>query len=196
MYKRIFTFLLAFAISAPLLAASGDNSPNPPSPGYSALVGPSWGIGVTSGFGSPWGSGLELSYLLTRKLDIQAGVGLSFAGLRYGAGTRFYFKKEGFTPFIGVALSRNNGAGAVQIAVNNEEGVYAVPAGTMVSPRAGLKLGIFKIIELHLTGGYGIPLSDTSPVHVSGMDTENLRDAAELFAPGGLEVSGSFFIRF
>lgn len=147
-----------------------------------------FGIGVSGGWGAPYGFGLQLNYSVVNRLDLNVGGGFSFSGFRGGFGARYLIKPEGSSPFVGVNYIRTTGLSNLMVSFNEDEGEYTIPSNTAIFLRGGYIFKISKIAFL-LNAGYGIALEDKTARHQNGDRTDRLQKSADLMRLGGVEFS-------
>jgi hypothetical protein len=155
---------------------------------------PKQGIGFTGGWGAPYGFGIEYSYLITQNLDLNAGLGFSFSGLRTGIGTRYFFKDQGSSPFAGANFIYSSGLSGLEVSTSDGTGKYKVESDQGFFVRGGYKIEHYnKLFFINL--GYGIPFNSKDAVWQSGEESSSQQDFANLMRLGGVEVSGSVVFR-
>ncbi len=154
---------------------------------------PKQGIGFTGGWGAPYGFGIEYSYLVTQKLDLNAGFGFSFSGLRAGIGTRYFFN-EGSSPFAGANFIYSSGLSGLDVSTSNGTGKYKIESDQAFFIRGGYKIEHNnKLFFINL--GYGIPFDPKDAIWQSGEESSSQQDLANLMRLGGVEISGSIVFR-
>ena len=149
---------------------------------------PKHGIGYSVGWGAPYGYGVEYSYLLSEHFDINVGVGISLSGLRTGVGTRFYFNKEGSSPFLATNYVYTSGLSRYAILVRRESGTFRNFSDQALFFRGGYKFEYYNKTTL-LTIGYGFPFDNRGAELVSGSSSSFKQRFAEMQALGGIEIS-------
>lgn len=155
---------------------------------------PKHGIGFIGGWGAPYGFGLEYSYLVTNNLDLNAGLGFSFSGLRTGIGTRYFFKDQGSSPFAGANFIYTSGLSGLEVSTSDGTGKYKVESDQALFIRGGYKIEHYnKLFFINL--GYGIPFDHQNAIWQSGEESSTQQDFANLMRLGGVEVSGSIVFR-
>ncbi|MGL1903895.1 MAG: hypothetical protein OCC49_17285 [Fibrobacterales bacterium] len=146
-------------------------------------------VGGGIGWNAPYGTGVELAFYPTPNVNINAGGGISFAGFKYGLGTKYFFKADQkFSPYVGASYYHAGGLSQLTVKVNNDSALYKVTAGHSLGLRAGLRVALSKV-NFYGTVGYGLPLSGGKSIYREGVESEDLETAAELFEPQGLELS-------
>ncbi len=165
---------------------------------------PQSSLALVVGWGAPYGWGFEFSQLVAPGFDVNAGLGFSVTGGKLGIGGRYYFSPERkVSAWLGGNLVHSTGLDNITITNNSSTssggGYYNnTPANTGVINYGSAEL-------LHLRGGmrwqpvhrfamfgglgYGIPFSGGAVQYVSGNFDQPTRDALQLLAPGGVEVS-------
>ncbi|MDO7874805.1 hypothetical protein Q5H93_08695 [Hymenobacter sp. ASUV-10] len=174
-----------------------------PSPDYTSAAGvsrkvisyPRTSLGLTAGWGAPYGWGLDFSQLLLPNLDVTAGAGLG-VGWKIGVGTRFYFAPQRrVSPFVGANVARTSGLTHFNLTVN--EGTYQEeqvrinirPTAT-VHLRGGVRCQ-FRRVGLIGALGYGVVLGADPVTYVYGYEPQYqiTRDVVNAIAPGSFELS-------
>lgn len=155
---------------------------------------PLHGIGLNAGWGCAYGWGIEYSYFTTKHFDINAGIGLSISGIKFGAGTRFFFMKEGSSPFIGTNIVHSNGIKKLTVSVNEDEAIYFIPANQAIFFRTGYKIdGYNRSFLINL--GYGLPFNGERVIYKEGSTSSAVKNFAEAIALGGLEISATIIFK-
>ncbi|MFK7810286.1 MAG: hypothetical protein AB8F74_20955 [Saprospiraceae bacterium] len=152
-------------------------------------------IGLSGGWGAPYGFGIQYSYAPMQKLDITVGGGLSLSGLRGGLGVRYLFKTGQTTPFLGFNYVSTSGVEELTVDTGNGESLYDIPSNRAVFLRGGYVIKLDKIGFVFATG-YGIPLSDKDAVLVGGFPDEDSQTFSDLMKLGGFELSMTIYFRF
>lgn len=151
---------------------------------------PKQGIGFTGGWGAPYGFGVVYSYLITPNLDLNAGLGFSFSGLRTGIGTRYFFKDQGSSPFVGSNFIYSSGLSGLEVSTSDGTGKYKVEPDQAFFLRGGYKIEHYnKLFFVNI--GYGIPVDPQNSIWQSGEESSSQQDLANLMRLGGIEISGS-----
>jgi hypothetical protein len=155
-------------------------------------------LGLSLGWGAPYGWGAEVAYRFLPALDANAGIGLGSSGAKIGAGARAYLPSRGRNHlFAGTNLVYSASEAPVDIEdVNGVKGRYIIHSSTMLHLRAGLHHQ-FRRNALQLALGYGTVLSPNPTVEFVpgfGPGSMNGQTIAEIVGPGGLEVSVTFLI--
>ncbi len=71
----------------------------------------SFGISMNIGWNSLVGIGPTFQYFATPHIGIDAGVGLSGTGIKFGGRARYLFLEKKFTPFVAVGVNHGLGGG-------------------------------------------------------------------------------------
>ena len=98
------------------------------------------GLGVTAGFGAPYGLfGVLMSRYLSKNLELNAGLGYDFNGFKIGAGARLYMMKfnSQLKPFLGLNYAYASG-NTFEIGGATDE------FGTQLEPDDVSRIRIFK----------------------------------------------------
>ncbi|GAA4366968.1 hypothetical protein GCM10023185_38430 [Hymenobacter saemangeumensis] len=200
---------LAFAAhaqsTAPETAAPGTTAPKPAATAAAAVRRyPAVALGLTLGYGAPYGWGVDLSSMVTPRLDVGGGFGFSITGGKIGLGARYYFSPEHkVSPFAGANLVYSSGLKHVTVTNSSRSGTYSNGVYTNTS---GVTVVNFRSSsQLHLRGGarwqptnrfamigalgYGIVLGGDPVEYVSGDTSPSARNLVSIFSPGGLELS-------
>ena len=191
------TILAALALSVLAVPALAQDAPAP-APHY-----PRTSLGLTLGWGAPYGWGLDVSHLLTRRLDLNAGVGASITGLKVGVGTTYYLAPEHrVSPFFGANLVHSGGRKDVHVSevhrvfdhtFTSSEQAHLDFLSTnllhLLHLRSGLRWQPTLRFALLGTLGYGFVLGDEPVAYLEEPARQSLRDAVRLQSPGGLEIS-------
>jgi len=152
-------------------------------------------IGLSGGWGAPYGFGIQYSYSPTQKIDLTLGGGLSLSGFRGGFGLRYLFKTGQTTPFLGMNFVTTSGLNELTVDTGNGESIYDIPSNRAIFARGGYIIKLDKVGFVFATG-YGIPLSDKDPDLVSGFPDEDSQKFAEWMMLGGFELSMTIYFRF
>ncbi|UOQ54234.1 hypothetical protein [Hymenobacter cellulosivorans] len=155
-------------------------------------------LGISLGWGAPYGFGLEAAYRVLPALDANVGIGLGSSGGKIGVGTRAYLPSRGRNHlFAGTNLVYSSSEVAVDVEdTYGVKGRYVIHSSTMLHLRAGLHHQ-FRRNALQFALGYGAVLSPNPVVELLpgyGPGSANAQNLVELVGPGGLEISVSFLI--
>ncbi len=168
----------------------------------------------TQGWNTPYGIGLETSFLVTPALDINVGGGLALSGLKLGIGSRYYFlPTRQVSPFVGANVVLASGTGRAGSDFGYEfatlisnlvgdgydpetAGDYVVRSSVVGHLRTGLRWqpGNRKPSRIGFLGtiGYGFRLTSDPIVYNPDYPKPTAVEQSitrSLFAPGGLELS-------
>ncbi|MEO1516398.1 MAG: hypothetical protein AAFV95_15345 [Bacteroidota bacterium] len=153
-------------------------------------------LGLTGGWGSTYGFGIELSVLLLEQFDLNAGAGVSFNGFKYGVGGRVYLLKDNFiSPYLGLNYVRSTGLPEIEITLDGIVGFYNILADETANVKGGLAIE-FGWTRLLTTVGYGFAFGDYDAVPTDGYINDEHQRFANWMAVGGLELSGTLLFRF
>jgi hypothetical protein len=190
--KRLDTDLTNFygKSAAKEIATVADSSAKPVLKVYN----PRHALGISTGWGAPYGWGIEYSYLLTDKLDINLGTGFSFSGPRVGVGARYYFKNEWASPFVGANLVHTNGLYGYTVSVNGVSAQYKNFADQAFFLRGGYKLENYNRFHI-FSIGYGFPFQNRGAQYISGSNHPSVKRFADAQPLGGLEISYTLIFR-
>jgi len=192
-FSRI--ILAAVVLSMPAVAVRAQDAPAPPARHY-----PRTSLGLTLGWGAPYGWGLDVSHLITRRLDLNAGVGASITGLKVGVGATYYLAPEHrVSPFFGANLVHSGGRQDVHVSeahrvfdhtfTSSEQAHINFLSTNLLHLRSGLRWQPTSRFALLGTLGYGFVLGDDPIEYLEAPSHDSLRDAVRFQSPGGLEVS-------
>lgn len=208
--KSLFTLLagLGLLLAAPAAAQTTPGSAPAPAPApvpqpIAVSRYPATTLGLGIGWGAPYGWGIELSHMATANLDVNAGIGLSITGGKFGVGTRYFFHPERkLSTFVGGNLVRSTGWNDIHITTNSTSNNGG---GTYYSSGRDMVVNFLPTTLLHLRGGlrwqpirrfamlgalgYGIALGGETVEYVSASSNQSERNFARLLAPGGFEIS-------
>ncbi|MCC3158378.1 hypothetical protein LJ737_14105 [Hymenobacter sp. 15J16-1T3B] len=177
--------LLAGIIVLPLALSAA--RAEPPGPYYRTT------LGLTAGWGAPYGWGLDVGRFFSDKLEATVGGGLAASGLKAGAGARYFLLPQRNTsPYFGLNAVYS-GRLRDQTASFSNDVHYDVRPSAVLHLRSGLRWQSDRVGFLG-TLGYGVRLSGY-PIRFrepaegqAGPRPETVR-MARAFAPGGLEIS-------
>ena len=186
--------LAALAFVFKVVAAQAQDAPAP------AHYYPRTSLGLTLGWGAPYGWGLDVSHLITRRLDLNAGVGASITGTKVGVGATFYLAPEHrVSPFFGANLVHSGGRKDVHVTESHRvfdhtftssgEAHVDFLSTNLLHLRSGLRWQPTPRFAILRTLGYGFVLGDNPIAYLEEPARQSLRDAVRLQSPGGLEVS-------
>ncbi|GAB2965870.1 hypothetical protein GCM10027048_39820 [Hymenobacter coalescens] len=164
-------------------------------------------LSLSTGWGAPYGVGLELSHFVTRQLDLNAGVGIGLSGSKLGLGARYFLApNKRVSSYFGLNLVRSGGWNEVEMREGGGDdwyedgyriGTLTVKASTVAHLRYGVRWQPGKRpgrVGVLGTVGYGIRLGgDPMVYHMdpSFDKPDKLEQAVyrSVYAPGGLEFS-------
>jgi len=197
------------ALGLGTMAAQAQDAPNPDytpaaSVSRNVISYPRTSLGLTGGWGAPYGWGVDISQMLMPNLDVNAGVGLG-VGLKIGVGARYYFTPQRrVSPFAGVNISRTSGINDMALTVTQGQGYtatedrirFSIEPSMVVHVRGGVRCQ-FRKIGLIGALGYGIrpgsnPLSYTPGYEPQYLSTVDFMNA---ITPGGFEISAGLTFR-
>ena len=165
-------------------------------------------IGFTPvGWDAPYGFGVEVSHFVSRRTELNAGVGINFSGSKVGVGLRYYSApQKRVSPFFGLNVVQSGGNSEIEIREGGGDDWYegdgyvttvlTVKPTTLVHLRTGLRwqpgkrpgrVGVFGNI------GYGIRVSGNPMqydlVNYPAPDRWDRWAHRLIYAPGGFEMS-------
>jgi len=172
-----------------------------------ARVKRNWGLGLSAGFGSPYGLlGIHMTRYISPSLDINFGVGFDFSGIKLGLGTRIYLMnfESDFKPFLAFNYAYATG-NEFQMGGSTDE------FGNQLDPDDVSNFKIFSDHALHFAGGvrylidnqqillsvgYSFPIIGDNPELLSGKRSESRMNFVDAMAVGGLDITltYSFFL--
>ncbi|AYA37084.1 hypothetical protein D3Y59_08470 [Hymenobacter oligotrophus] len=157
---------------------------------------PASSLGLSLGWGAPYGLGFEYSMLMTDKLEVNGGLGLGIGG-KIGVGVRYYVEpSKRVSPFFGANLVRSGRFSNVTLTLDDEEVQYSLRPSGVLHLRTGLRWqpGRFAMLG---TFGYGLVFTgDPATYHYAtyGRPSRDMRALMRFFGPGGPEVSLTFLL--
>jgi hypothetical protein len=185
------------------LAAQAQDAPNPdytPTAGLSRKVVsyPSTSLGLTAGWGAPYGWSVDVSQMIMPNLDVNAGVGLGI-GWKIGVGARYYFTpQKRVSPFVGVNISRTSGINDMELTVESNRGYgssselvrFSIAPSMVIHVRGGVRCQ-FRKIGLIGALGYGINPGSDPLTYTPGYEPQqqSTHDVMNALTPGGFELS-------
>ncbi|GAA4824987.1 hypothetical protein [Algivirga pacifica] len=152
------------------------------------------GLGFSGGWGAPYGLGFLYNYSFNQKWDAHIGTGLTLSGGRVGAGARYYFKPK-HSPYLGATYSYSSGIDQYDVTINEDSGSYEIGSSSALYLRGGYKFD-FSRFRILLNAGYGTTVTTAELTHLSGDNTNTLRNSAYRMEVGGVEVSTTFIFKF
>ena len=170
-----------------------------PTPTY-----PRTSLGLSLGWGAPYGWGLDFSYLVMPQLDISLGAGATITGTKLGVGARYYFAPtRQVSPFVGANLVRSGGINDLRVTANSsssgggssgygstaDEAVVNFKATGLAHLRGGLRWQPSPRFGLLGALGYGVVLGGDPVEYVKLPAQQSTRTAVNIFSPGGVEFS-------
>ncbi|MCI1188845.1 hypothetical protein MON38_15585 [Hymenobacter sp. DH14] len=165
---------------------------------------PTTTLGLGLGWGAPYGWGVELAYLATTNLDVNAGVGFTITGGKFGIGTRYFFHPERkVSAFVGGNLVYSTGLHDIHITTNTtssnggstyyasgDDAVVNYLPTQLLHLRGGVRWQPIRRFAMLGALGYGVVLGGEPVQYVSGnFNSQSVRNFANLLAPGGVELS-------
>lgn len=157
---------------------------------------PTSSLGITAGWGAPYGWSLDYSRMLTPQLDVNAGVGIGI-GSKIGLGTRYYFAPQRrVSPFVGANLVYTGRTQPVALTIKDNTGTeeqtrVGFKATSLLHLRGGVRWQTSSRFSLLGALGHGIRLNGNPVEYVPGFEPtrQSTRDIVDLIAPGGIEIS-------
>ena len=203
---HIFSVLagLGIALAAAPAQAQAPTTPAPPVALQPAVAPesayPASAIGLTLGWGAPYGWSIDFAHMVTSHLDVNFGLGFSITGTKVGVGTRYYLAPQRkVSPFFGVNLVRSGGINDLRVTANNsnnggpgtsgDEAIVNFKSAGLVHVRSGLRWQPHRGFALLGALGYGMVLGGSPVEYVRVPAQQSTRDAVNIFSPGGIEFS-------
>jgi hypothetical protein len=154
------------------------------------------GIGLGGGINSAFGYGFEFDFFPRRTFEINSGLGVDYSGIKYGIGFRvnfyeaqnYFLKSVKERAFIGVSVSRNNGA-ELTIKSNSDDVKYKIFPHESINGNIGYGYIFSDIISSTLRFGYMKPLNSRTPALLSGLESSSTKKDASEIPANGLEMS-------
>ncbi|WP_019947962.1 hypothetical protein [Hymenobacter aerophilus] len=147
-------------------------------------------LGITLGWGAPYGWGIDYAYMVSPQVDVNAGFGLGLSGGKLGIGSRVYLAPERkVSPYFGANLVLSSATDNT-LSVDNDYVEYRTRANALLHLRSGLRWQPGRVGLLG-TLGYGLRLGG-DPIEYSPLTpspAQLTRDVVQAIGPGGLEVS-------
>ena len=151
-------------------------------------------LGGGTGWGAPYGTGLETHISFNKYIQLDAGFGFSMNGLKYGFGAKGLYPVDKYIAlFAGVNFTRSSGLSPVTVYVYEESAQYAYKAGNVLNVKAGLLISL-SFLQMYGGAGYGFVVQGGGVKLLAGDDSKDVRDFAELMELGGWEISGAMLI--
>ena len=191
------------------IAAQAQDAPNPD---YTPVAGvsrnvisyPRTSLGLTAGWGAPYGWGIDISQMLMPNLDVNVGAGLG-VGWKIGVGARYYFAPQRrVSPFAGVNISRTSGINDMELTVESGQGYgassevvrFSIAPSMVVHLRGGVRCQ-FRKVGLIGALGYGIKPGSDPLSYTLGYEPQmqSTRDVVNAITPGGFEFSVGVLFR-
>ncbi|RTQ45252.1 hypothetical protein EJV47_25580 [Hymenobacter gummosus] len=160
----------------------------PPMEGYY----PANAIGLEIGWGGPYGGlGAHYARMVSRNVDINAGLGIGLGG-KIGVGARYFVRPDKqVSGYFGASVARSGRISNVDVTVNNEQANYSMNPSGVLHLRGGLRWQPGKVGLLG-TVGYGLRFTGDPVVYNTtyyGQPSQQLRDVVNVLTPGGVEFS-------
>ncbi len=155
------------------------------------------GLGATTGMQNPYGLfGLEISYLFSDILDLNAGVGVGFSGVKTGVGLRIFLPNKDVSPYLGANFIYATGGKEIEVRRGGETGYFDIPKGSAIHVKGGVKIRFFFDQWLYLSGGYAFSRNDKEAEFLYGSDSEKIQNFANFSTIGGVQASATFIFKF
>lgn len=159
---------------------------------------PKSSLDIALGWGAPTGGfGLSYTHMVGSSWDASVGVGLGI-GLKTAVGTRFFVLPDrNWSPYFGLGVSHTGRIDDVEFSYTNtvngvtttEEGKYTQHGTGVLHLRTGVRWQP-KRVGLIGSVGYGVRFTGNPIEYAPGYyPSHDYREIAQLFSPGGLEIS-------
>lgn len=158
-----------------------------------------YSVGMETGWDSPFGNGLFISYNFVPKLEASFGGGYFISGPKIGMGVRYFVgnvldkeTQNRFKPFLGSILSLSGGRAGVVIKDGNAEGSVNIPSEQIMHVFLGVDRNLTRQIRLYGEGGYGIRLDENKLTTTN----QDIKDKAAIYTPGELMAALGMAYKF
>lgn len=130
--------------------------------------------------------GARLSWYPVRNLALDLGGAWSTAGLRGGAGARWFLSDSARSPFVGVAWKRSAGVDSASLDDGKQSpSVVTLNPEQWVDALAGYEFRNQEGLVLVFTTGWSFPITSKRSSLVSGTLSKDARDNLKLYTGGG-----------
>lgn len=154
------------------------------------------GVSMNIGWNSLVGVGPTLQYYISPHFGLDAGVGLSMPGVKFGGRARYLFLESKFTPFVAVGVNHALGGGDTVLEMEDSNTLttifFKVKPSTYLPITVGGELltggGFFLMFDL----GYSVLVSGDNIDIVSGTPTDNQDRALDILYRSGLVIDFGF----
>lgn len=154
------------------------------------------GVSMNIGWNSLVGVGPTLQYYISPHFGLDAGIGLSMPGVKFGGRVRYLFLEKKFSPFA--ALGVNHALGGGDTVLELEDPNYGTSIFFKVKPSTYLPItvggelltggGFFLMFDL----GYSILVSGDNIDIVGGTPTSSQNRALDILYRSGLVIDFGF----
>jgi len=128
----------------------------------------SFGISMDMGWNGLVGFGPTVQYFITPHVGIDAGVGLSGTGIKFGGRARYLFLEKNFTPFVGTGINYGMGSGDGVVELEDPDNGNII--GFIVKPSTFLQLTVGG--DLVTGGGFFIMFDLGYSILISGENVD------------------------
>lgn len=156
-----------------------------------------FGVGFTTGWKAPYGTGLDFSFLIKEIVDVNFGCGISPWGVsKIGLGTRIYpIRNTDFSPMLGVYLFESSGKDLTfekhyfmrepDIAKYRIKPDKAVQINVGFRARSEYEDGFYTNVGV----GYSFGFKNEEAEYLSGSTLDELRSRANIYRIGGFSIN-------
>lgn len=154
------------------------------------------GVSMNIGWNSLVGVGPTLQYYISPHFGLDAGIGLSMPGVKFGGRARYLFLEKKFSPFVAVGVNHALGGGDTVLEMEDPD--YGTVIFFKVKPSTYLPItvggdlvtggGFFLMFDL----GYSILVSGDNIDIVSGTPTDSQSRALDILYRSGIVFDFGF----
>ena len=152
----------------------------------------SFGISLDMGWNSLVGFGPTVQYFISPHVGIDAGVGLSGTGIKFGGRGRYLFLEKNFTPFVAMGVNHSLGGGDSVLELEDPDNgnriYYKIKPSTFIPITVGGDVvtggGFFIMFDL----GYSILVSGDNVEIVNGTPTQLQNRVLDISYRSGLVI--------
>ena len=154
----------------------------------------SFGVSGNTGWNSLTGFGVTIQNYFTPKIALDAGVGLSTLGVKFGGRVRYLFLTKNFSPFVSVGYIYGMGSRSNELELEDTDGSivrFVVEPSNFIQLSGGIEYvsnGGFFI----MTGiGYSLLLNDNILLTSGNSPSEEMRSLLKILYGSGVAVEVS-----
>lgn len=153
-------------------------------------------IELITGWKTPYGTGLDFSFMFNEIIDANFGCGISISGTKTGLGTRFYpIRNKSFSPMIGAFLFHSAGQSKITVSFNEDSGIFRINPDNAILINGGFRLRFGKGHYLITGLGYSIPFKGEDAEYLSGSTLSSVQSLANTLTIGGISMSFGIVIK-